>query len=80
MSLLGWLVIGVIAGWLSGTILKGYGLGVFGNLIVGIVGACIGGYLLPRLGIFPESTEGNLIAATLGALILLVILGLLKRP
>jgi uncharacterized membrane protein YeaQ/YmgE (transglycosylase-associated protein family) len=79
MSLLGWLVIGIIAGWLAGKIVEGYGFGFVGNLVVGIVGACIGGYILPRLGIVPESTLGNLMAATLGAVVLLVIIGLLKR-
>jgi len=79
MSLLGWLVIGIIAGWLAGKIVEGYGFGFVGNLVVGIVGAYIGGYILPRLGIVPESTLGNLMAATLGAVVLLVIIGLLKR-
>ena len=79
MSLLGWLVIGVIAGWLAGKLVEGYGFGFVGNLVVGIVGACVGGLILPRLGIIPESTMGNLIAATLGAVVLLFIVGLLKR-
>jgi len=79
MSLLGWLVIGVIAGWLAGKLVEGYGFGFVGNLVVGIVGACLGGFILPRLGIIPESTIGNLVAATLGAVIFLFIIGLLKR-
>ena len=79
MSLISWLIIGAVAGWLAGKIVKGYGFGYVGNLAVGILGACIGGAILPRLGIFAASTLGNLIAATLGAIILLVVLGLLKR-
>ncbi len=79
MSLIGWLLIGAIAGWLAGKIVEGYGFGFVGNLVIGILGACIGGYILPRLGIIPASTLGNLIAATLGAVVLLVVLGLLKR-
>jgi uncharacterized membrane protein YeaQ/YmgE (transglycosylase-associated protein family) len=79
MSLLGWLIIGAIAGWLAGKIVEGYGFGLVGNLVIGILGACVGGYILPHLGIIPASTLGNLLAATLGAIVLLVIIGLLKR-
>lgn len=79
MSILGWIIIGVIAGWLAGKLVEGYGFGFIGNLVVGIVGACVGGYILPQLGIFPASTMGNLIAATLGAVVLLFVIGLLKR-
>ncbi len=79
MSLLGWIVIGAIAGWLAGKIVEGYGFGFIGNLVVGILGACVGGYILPRLGIIPQSTIGNLLAATLGAVVLLVVIGILKR-
>lgn len=79
MSLLGWIVIGAIAGWLAGRIVEGYGFGFIGNLVIGIIGACIGGYIFPHLGIIPASTLGNLIAATIGAIVLLVIIGLLKR-
>jgi len=79
MSILGWLVIGLLAGWLAGRIVKGGGFGLIGNMVVGILGACVGGYILPRLGIVPDSTFGNFFAATLGAVILLFIIGLLKR-
>jgi uncharacterized membrane protein YeaQ/YmgE (transglycosylase-associated protein family) len=79
MSLLGWIIIGAIAGWLAGRIVEGYGFGFIGNLVIGIIGACIGGYILPRLGIIPASTLGNLIAATIGAILLLFVIGLVKR-
>jgi uncharacterized membrane protein YeaQ/YmgE (transglycosylase-associated protein family) len=79
MSLLGWIIIGAIAGWLAGKIVEGYGLGFIGNLVIGILGACVGGYILPRLGIIPASTLGNLLAATVGAVVLLVVIGILKR-
>ena len=79
MSIIGWIVIGAIAGWLAGRIVEGYGFGFVGNLVIGILGACIGGYILPRLGIIPGSTLGNLVAATLGAIVLLFVLGLIKR-
>jgi uncharacterized membrane protein YeaQ/YmgE (transglycosylase-associated protein family) len=74
------LVIGAIAGWLAGLIVKGVGFGLIGNIVVGIVGAFIAGWLLPRIGI---SIGGGIVAAiinaTIGAVILLVILGLIKR-
>ncbi len=79
MSLLGWIIIGAIAGWLAGKIVAGYGFGFIGNTVVGILGACVGGFLLPKLGIFPVTTFGNFIAATLGAVVLLFVIGLLKR-
>ena len=49
-ALIIWLVIGAIAGWLAGLIMKGYGFGLIGNIVVGIVGAFIAGWLLPRIG------------------------------
>ena len=50
MNLIVWLVIGAIAGWLAGQIVKGYGLGLVGNIVVGVVGAVIAGWLLPMIG------------------------------
>lgn len=79
MSFLGWLIIGALAGWLAGKIVEGYGFGFVGNIVIGILGACIGGLILPQLGLVPQSTGANFLAATLGAVILLVVLGLLKR-
>jgi uncharacterized membrane protein YeaQ/YmgE (transglycosylase-associated protein family) len=79
MSLLGWLIIGALAGWLAGRIVTGYGFGLVGNIVIGILGACVGGLLLPRLGLLPLSTFGNFIAATLGAVVLLVVIGLVRR-
>lgn len=79
MSIIGWIVIGAIAGWLAGRIVEGGGFGFVGNLVIGIIGACVGGLILPQLGIIPASTFGNLLAATLGAVILLVVLGLMRR-
>jgi len=75
-----WLVIGAIAGWLAGLIMKGYGFGLIGNIVVGIVGAFIAGWLLPRIGIvIGGGMIGSIINATIGAVVLLVILGLIKR-
>src|SRR5215510_8865087 len=59
------LVVGAIAGWLAGVIMKGYGFGLIGNIVVGIVGAVIAGWLLPRLGI---AIGGGIIAQIINAL------------
>ncbi len=74
------LLIGAVAGFLAGLIVKGYGFGVVGNIVVGIVGALLGGFLLPRLGIFAGGDiVGQIITATIGAVILLLLLGVLRR-
>lgn len=77
--ILTWIVIGAIAGWLAGLLVTGYGFGLVGNIVVGILGAGIAGLLAPRLGLYTESFVGNIVAATLGALILLLIIGLIRR-
>jgi len=79
-SLIVLLIVGAIAGWLAGVIMKGYGFGLVGNIAVGIVGAVIGGWLLPRIGIYiGGGIIGSIINATIGAVILLFVIGLVKR-
>jgi uncharacterized membrane protein YeaQ/YmgE (transglycosylase-associated protein family) len=78
-SVLAWIIIGAIAGWLAGLLVKGYGFGLIGNIVIGILGAGIAGILAPRLGLYTASTGGNIVAATLGALILLLLIGLVRR-
>ena len=78
-SILAWIIIGAIAGWLAGILVKGYGFGLIGNIIIGILGAGLAGLLAPRLGLYTESLLGNIVAATLGALVLLLIVGLVRR-
>jgi uncharacterized membrane protein YeaQ/YmgE (transglycosylase-associated protein family) len=78
-SLLVWIIIGAIAGWLAGLLVKGYGFGLFGNIIVGILGAGIASLLAPKLGLYTSSTGGNIVASTLGALLLLFLVGLIRR-
>ena len=78
-SVVAWIIIGGIAGWLAGVLIKGYGFGIVGNIIIGILGAGIAGILAPRLGLYTEFTGGNIVAAVIGALILLFLIGLVKR-
>jgi uncharacterized membrane protein YeaQ/YmgE (transglycosylase-associated protein family) len=74
-----WLVIGAIAGWLAGLIMKGYGFGLVGNIVVGIVGAVIAGWLLPWIGfVFIGGIGAEIINAVIGAVILLAVVGLVK--
>ena len=72
------LVIGAVAGWLAGQIFSGAGFGLVGNIIVGILGAIIAGFFLPRLFSF-DTIVGAIIGAAIGAIILLFIVSLLKR-
>ncbi|TIU30480.1 MAG: GlsB/YeaQ/YmgE family stress response membrane protein [Mesorhizobium sp.] len=79
-SLLVFIIVGAIAGWLAGLIVKGFGFGLVGNIVVGIVGALIAGWLFPRLGF---TIGGGIFAAiihsTIGAVILLVLIKLVKQ-
>jgi uncharacterized membrane protein YeaQ/YmgE (transglycosylase-associated protein family) len=79
-SILVFLIVGAIAGWLAGLIVSGFGFGLIGNIVVGIVGAFIAGYLFPAMGV---SLGSGIIAAilhsTIGAVILLVLIKVIKR-
>jgi uncharacterized membrane protein YeaQ/YmgE (transglycosylase-associated protein family) len=76
-SLIAIIVVGIVAGWLAGNIVSGGGYGLVGDLIVGVIGAFIGDWLLPRLGIhLGTGIVALIVNATLGAIVLLVILRL----
>ncbi len=79
ISFLWFLLIGLAAGWLAGKIMKGRGFGLVGNLVVGVVGAILGGWLFGALGLAPQGSLGSLITAVVGALVLLYIVGLIKK-
>ena len=79
MNRLIFLLIGALAGWLAGLVMKGRGLGVLGNIIVGVIGAFLGGWLLPMLGVSFGGNIGLFITAFIGAVVLLAIVGLIKR-
>ena len=75
-----WLIVGAVAGWLAGMVVKGGGFGLIGDIIVGIVGALIAGWLLPQLGIvIGTGIVAAIIDAFIGAVILLLILRLISR-
>ena len=79
-SIIIWIIVGAIAGWLAGMVVKGGGFGLIGDIVVGIVGALIAGWLLPAIG-FPIAAGfvGAIIDAFIGAVILLIIIKLIKR-
>jgi uncharacterized membrane protein YeaQ/YmgE (transglycosylase-associated protein family) len=72
-SLLGWLIIGLIAGWLAGKIARGRGFGCITDIILGLIGGVLGGWIFTRLGIVGYGFLFSLAAATLGAVILVAI-------
>ena len=75
-----WLVVGLIAGWLAGLVMKGGGYGVIVDILLGIVGGFLGGWLFGQLGIWPAGGMlGSIIVAFVGAVILVGITRLLKR-
>jgi uncharacterized membrane protein YeaQ/YmgE (transglycosylase-associated protein family) len=79
-SLIIWLIVGAIAGWLAGMVVKGGGFGLIGDIIVGIIGALIAGWLLPQIGLMiGGGIIAQIINAFIGAVILLIILRLIKR-
>ncbi|MGE0008004.1 MAG: GlsB/YeaQ/YmgE family stress response membrane protein [Parvibaculaceae bacterium] len=80
VSILVFLLIGAIAGWLAGLIVRGGGYGLVGDVVVGIIGAFIAGLILPRIGVsLGGGVIGAILGATIGAVILLLIVRLVKR-
>ncbi len=80
MSFLWFLLVGLIAGWLAGMLVKGGGFGIIGDMIVGVLGALIGGFLFSKLGVSSGGgLVGSIIVATIGAIILIFILRLIRR-
>jgi len=78
-ELLIFLAIGALAGWLAGVITKGGGFGLLGDIVIGILGAVVGGYVFGVLGIAVAGLIGSIVTATLGAVILLFLIRLIKR-
>lgn len=79
-SIIIWLIVGGVAGWLAGLIVRGFGFGLIGNIVIGIVGAFLAGWLLPMAGVsIGAGIVGAIIHALIGAIILLVIIGLIRR-
>lgn len=82
MSVLGWIVVGLIAGWLAGVVVKGGGFGLIGNIIIGVVGGLLGGWLASEVFHIGAEVNGfnleSILVAFLGAIVLLAVLRLLR--
>jgi uncharacterized membrane protein YeaQ/YmgE (transglycosylase-associated protein family) len=81
MGILSWIVVGLIAGWLAGLVMRGGGYGVLGDIIIGIVGALVGGFLASALFNIPDPLSGinitSIFIAFIGAVIMIAILRML---
>jgi uncharacterized membrane protein YeaQ/YmgE (transglycosylase-associated protein family) len=80
MEFVWFLLIGLVAGWLAGALVKGGGFGVVGDIVVGVIGAVLGGWLFRQFGASSEGgLLGSIVVATVGAVVLLVILRMIKK-
>ena len=80
MEFVWFILIGLIAGWLAGVLVRGGGFGVIGDIVVGVIGALLGGFLFRTLGLFPGGgLLSSLFVATVGAVVLIFIVRLIKR-
>lgn len=78
-NLVTWIIVGGVSGWLAGLIVEGYGFGLVGNVVTGLLGAVLASIGVWSLNINVDTTLGNIIACTTGAVALLVLVGLLRR-
>ncbi len=79
MSIILWIISGIIAGWLAGVIVKGGGFGLIGDLAVGLIGGVIGGWLAGVLGLQASSWFGQILVAALGGVVFVLILRAIRR-
>ena len=80
MEFIWFIVVGLVAGWLAGMLVKGGGFGLIGDIVVGVIGALLGGFLFSTLGVSTGGgLVGSIIVATIGAVVLIFILRLIKR-
>ena len=80
MELLYFLLIGLVAGWLAGLLVKGGGFGIVGDMVMGVLGAFLGGFLFNSLGLSAGGGMlGSIIVATIGAIVLILLLRLIRR-
>ena len=78
--LLIWLIVGALAGWIAGAVVRGGGFGLVGDIVVGIIGAFIAGWLFPRLGFsLATGIVGTILEAAIGAILLLLVIRLIRR-
>ncbi len=79
MHIVWFLLVGLIAGWLAGKLTKGSGFGVLGDIVIGVIGAFIGGFLFRLVGFSAGGTIGSVIVATIGAVVLVYVVKAIKK-
>jgi uncharacterized membrane protein YeaQ/YmgE (transglycosylase-associated protein family) len=79
MHIVWFLLVGLIAGWLAGKLTKGSGFGVLGDIVIGVIGAFIGGFLFRLVGFSAGGTIGSIIVATIGAVVLVYVVRAIKK-
>ncbi len=79
MDIIGSIIVGALIGWITGQIRQGRGFGIIGNIIIGLIGGLVGGVLFKLIGLQATSVVGVIISGVIGALLLLFILGTLKK-
>lgn len=79
MHLFIFLLVGLVAGWLASVLVRGRGLGLLGDLVVGVIGAFLGGFVLRAVGLAAFGLVGSIIQATVGAVVLLVLVKALRK-
>jgi len=76
--ILTWAFVGLVAGWLAGVLMKGRGYGILANICLGIVGACIGGFMLGLVGVYASGFIGNTVVAFIGAVVVVALVRALR--
>jgi uncharacterized membrane protein YeaQ/YmgE (transglycosylase-associated protein family) len=78
VHLIWFLLVGLVAGWLAGKLTRGAGYGVVGDIVIGVIGAFVGGFLFRLLGLAAGGTIGSIVMATVGAVVLVLVVRALK--
>ncbi|HDL64342.1 MAG TPA: GlsB/YeaQ/YmgE family stress response membrane protein [Proteobacteria bacterium] len=79
MNIVVFLIVGLVAGWLASALIRGRGLGLIGDIVIGVIGAFLGGFLLGLFGIFAGGIVGLIIQSFIGAVVLLIIIKALRK-
>jgi uncharacterized membrane protein YeaQ/YmgE (transglycosylase-associated protein family) len=79
MRILLWIISGIVAGWLTGLVMKGRGYGLLGNLVIGLLGGIIGGWLFSLFGLAARGWLGEIVVALIGGVVLVAVARLLRK-
>jgi uncharacterized membrane protein YeaQ/YmgE (transglycosylase-associated protein family) len=79
MHFLVWIISGILAGWLTGLVMKGRGYGLIGDLVIGLLGGLIGGWLFSLFGVTAHSWLGEILVAVIGGVVLVAVVRVLRR-